>query len=302
MRNVAYNQNSRLMLSEFDRTKESETIMPTTWLITGASSGLGRIMTERLLERGDRVAATVRRPESLADLAAQYGERLWIATLDVTDADAVHRTVDRAFAELGRIDCIVSNAGYGILGAAEENTLPMLRHIIDTNLIGSIELIRSVIPRLRAQGGGHVLQLSSEGGQIAYPGFSFYHATKWGIEGFVEAVAQETAPFGIRFTLVEPGPTQTGFAAATVQPEPLPAYAGTPADDVRRGVASGAFKITGDAARCVDAMIGTVDRGEAPLRLTLGGTAYEGIHAALTRRISALEAQKSVAYSTNADA
>ncbi len=276
--------------------------MPKTWLITGASSGLGRIMTGRLLDRGDRVAATVRRPGTLADLAAQHGERLWIATLDLTDTDALHATVDRAFAELGRIDCIVSNAGYGILGAAEENDLPMLRHLVDTNLIGSIALIRAATPHLRAQGGGRVLQLSSEGGQIAYPGFSFYHATKWGIEGFVEAVAQETAPFGIVFTLVEPGPTRTGFAAAVVQPEPLPAYAGTPADDLRRSVASGAFRITGDAGRCVDAMIGMVDRGETPLRLTLGGTAYESIHAALTRRLADLEAQKAVAYSANADA
>lgn len=259
-------------------------------------------MTERLLDRGDRVAATVRRPEALAGLVAKHGDRLSIATLDVTDTDAVRATVDRAFAELGRIDCIVSNAGYGVMGAAEENSLDMLRHIIDTNLIGSIELIRAAIPHLRAQGGGRVLQLSSEGGQIAYPAFSFYHATKWGIEGFVEAVAQETAPFAIDFTLVEPGPTKTGFASAIVQPEPLPVYDGTPADDVRRGVASGAFKITGDAVRCVDAMIGMVDRGETPLRLTLGGTAYQSIHDALTRRLTDLEAQKSIAYSADADA
>ena len=276
--------------------------MPQTWLITGASSGLGRIMTERLLRRGDRVAATVRRPEALVDLAARHGERLWIANLDVTDTDALRDTVDRAFGELGRIDCIVSNAGYGVLGAAEENSQAMLRHVVDTNLIGSIELIRAAIPHLRAQGGGRVLQLSSEGGQIAYPGFSFYHATKWGIEGFVEAVAQETAPFGIDFTLVEPGPTRTGFGAAIVQPAPLSVYAGTPADDVRRGIASGAFKITGDAGRCVEAMIGMVDRGEAPLRLTLGSTAYDGIHAALMRRLAALEAQRSVACSADADA
>ena len=273
-----------------------------TWLITGASSGIRRIMTERLLDRGDRVAATVRKPEALADLTERHGERLWIARLDVTDTDAVEGTVDRAFAELRRIDCIVSNAGYGVMGAAEENSLAMLRHVVDTNLIGSIALIRAAIPHLRTQGGGHVLQLSSEGGQIAYPGFSFYHATKWGIEGFVEAVAQEVAPFGIRPTLVEPGPTRTGFAAAITQPDPPPVYAGTPADDVRQGVASGAFRITGDADRCVDAMIGTVDRGDAPLRLTLGGTAYDGIRAALTRRLAALEAQKPVAFSADADA
>ena len=276
--------------------------MSPTWLITGTSSGLGRIMTERLLDRGDRVAATVRRPEALADLAARHGERLRVATLDVTDTNAVRGTIDRAFGELGRIDCVVSNAGYGVLGAAEENTTAMLRQVIDTNLIGAIELIRAAIPHLRAQGGGHVLQVSSEGGQTTYPGFSFYHAIKWGIEGFVESVAQEVEPFGIGFTLVEPGPTPTGFAAAIVQPARLPVYAGTAVDDVRRAIASGAFRLTGDAGRCVDAMIGLVDRGERPLRLTLGSTAYDNIHAALTRRLAALKAGEAVARAADAGA
>jgi NAD(P)-dependent dehydrogenase (short-subunit alcohol dehydrogenase family) len=272
-----------------------------TWLITGASSGFGRILTERLLERGDTVGATVRRPEVLVALKERYGDRLWIATLDVTNAEGVKTTVDRAFADLGRIDVLVSNAGYGVLGAAEEADLATVRHVLDTNLLGSIELIRAAVPHLRRQGGGRVLQFSSEGGQIAYPGFSLYHATKWGIEGFVEAMAQETAPFGIGLTLIEPGPTATGFVGSIVRPTPQPAYAGTPADTVRKGIDSGAFAVTGDAAKGVDAMIAMIDRGETPLRLTLGGSAYEGIHAALTRRLAALESQKAVAYSADAD-
>lgn len=183
------------------------------WFITGASSGFGRVLTEKLLARGDRVAATVRRPDALDDLRAEYGERLWTATLDLTEMAAVRQTVDRAFSELGRIDVVVSNAGYGLFGAAEEVTDEQVRHQIDTNLVGSIALIRAALPHLRAQGGGRILQVSSEGGQVTYPAFSLYHATKWGIEGFVDAVAKEVAPFGIAFTLVEPGPAGTNFGA-----------------------------------------------------------------------------------------
>ena len=192
--------------------------MSKNWFITGTSSGFGRLMTERLLARGDRVAATLRKVEALDDLKAQHGERLWVARLDVTDAAAVRRVMDQAFQDLGRIDVVVNNAAYGLVGAAEELTDDQVRLQIDTNLIGSIQVIRAALPHLRAQGGGRVLQVSSEGGQIAYPAFSLYHATKWGIEGFVEAVAQEVAPFGITFTLAEPGPTRTDFGAKIVSP------------------------------------------------------------------------------------
>ena len=179
-----------------------------TWFITGTSSGFGRLLTEKLLARGDRVAATLRKIEGLNGLKAQYGEQLWVATLDVIDAAAVRRVVYQAFADRGRIDVVVNNAAYALFGAGEEASDDQIRQQLDTNLTGSIQVIRAVLPHLRVQGGGRVLQLSSEGGQIAYPNFSYYHATKWGIEGFVEAVAQEVAPFGIEFTLVEPGPNE----------------------------------------------------------------------------------------------
>ena len=272
-----------------------------TWFITGASSGFGRILTEKLLARGDRVAATVRRESSLDDLRVQHGDRLWIAILDVTDADAVRRVIDRAFAELGRIDVVVSNAGYGLFGAAEEVTDAQVRHQIDTNLVGSIAVIRACLSHLRAQGGGRVLQLSSEGGQITYPSFSLYHATKWGIEGFVEAVAKEVAPFGIAFTLVEPGPTGTNFGAGLVQPEPMAVYENTPVGEVRRALASGSFKVTGDAGKMVAAIIASADGSAPPLRLTLGSIAYGSIRTALADRLAVLESQKAIALSTDVD-
>jgi NAD(P)-dependent dehydrogenase (short-subunit alcohol dehydrogenase family) len=271
------------------------------WFITGTSSGFGRALTEKLLARGDRVAATVRKSSTLEDLKVRYGDNLLVAVLDVTDTQGVRRVVDQAFAKMGCIDVIVSNAGYGLFGAAEEVSEEQVRHQIDTNLIGSITVIRACLPHLRAQGGGHVLQVSSEGGQMAYPGFSLYHATKWGIEGFVEATAKEVAPFRIAFTLVEPGPTATNFGVGLVRSQPLTVYEDTLVGEVRRAMRSGDFKVTGDANKMVDAMITAADSSAPPLRLTLGSTAYASIHKGLNDRLMALEASKTIALSTDLD-
>lgn len=185
-----------------------------TWLITGVSSGFGRELTEQLLGRGERVVGTVRRLDAVADLVERYPEAFRAELLDVTDTAAIRDVVDRSFAKLGRIDVIVSNAGYGLFGAAEELSDEQIDRIIATNLVGSIQLIRAALPHLRAQGGGRIVQISSYGGQVAYPGNSMYHATKWGIEGFVESVAQEVAPVGIGMTIVEPGGARTDSATA----------------------------------------------------------------------------------------
>ncbi|MEB2847105.1 SDR family oxidoreductase [Rhizobiales bacterium RZME27] len=265
-----------------------------TWFITGTSSGFGRILTEKLLARGDRVAATLRKPGVLDDLKNRYGDRLWIASMDLTDVTAVKATVDRAFTELGHIDVVVSNAAYGLFCAAEEASSEQIRHQIDTNLIGSIELIRATLPHLRGQGAGRILQVSSEGGQIAYPNFSLYHATKWGIEGFVESVAQEVAPFGIGITLVEPGPTKTDFGRGLVTAQPMAVYEDTPAGAVRRGVSDGSFAVTGDPEKMADAMIAVAGQEKAPKRLVLGTSSYFAIRAALQERLEELEAQKAV--------
>lgn len=275
--------------------------MSKTWLITGASSGLGRLMTERLLARGDRVVATLRREGVLDALQQTHGERLLVLTLDLTDVARVRENTRQAFARMGRIDVVVSNAGYGLFGAAEELSDEQIDHQIATNLTGSIQLIRAALPHLRTQGGGRIVQVSSEGGQKAYPNFSLYHATKWGIEGFVESVAQEVAPFGIDFLLVEPGPTATDFASGLVRGVPMQVYDATPAGEVRRALADGSFEIRGDAARTVDAMIVAADKPKPPLRLALGSTAYTGIEQALEARLHALKAQRDVAFSADVD-
>ena len=274
--------------------------MSKTWFITGTSSGIGRALTEKLLARGDGVAATLRKADALDHLKARYGDRLWAAAMDVTDTEAVRAVVNKAFAELGRIDVVVNNAGYGLFGAAEEVSDDQIRHQIDTNIIGSIQVIRAALPHLREQGGGRVLQVSSEGGQVAYPNFSLYHTTKWAIEGFVEAVTQETAPFDIAFTIIEPGPTKTNFRSGLVSPPPMAVYENTPAGDMRRSVANSAFPLPGDAIKMAQAMIDSVGRSPAPKRLLLGGGAYDRVRAALADRLAALDAQKDIAFSTDA--
>lgn len=274
--------------------------MPKNWFITGASSGLGRLLTERLLARGDRVVATVRRPGVLDSLLSQYSDSLHVLTLDVTDTHAVRAVTAEAFARLGHIDVVVSNAGYGLFGAAEEVSDAQIERQIATNLTGSIQLIRAVLPHLRLQRAGRIVQLSSEGGQIAYPNFSVYHATKWGIEGFIESVRQEVAPFGIDCVIVEPGPTQTQFAAGLDRATPMPEYEDTPAGAVRRGVSDGSFAIKGDAGNTVAAMIELIDQKHPPLRLALGSSAYHAITAALTDRLARIQAQRDVALSADA--
>ncbi len=272
-----------------------------TWFITGISSGFGRVMAEKLLAAGDRVAGTLLRNLSAADdLKAQFGDRLWLTALDLTHTDTIRPTVDAAWAAMDRIDVVVSNAGYGLLGAAEEVTDAQVRHQIDTNLLGSIQLVRTALPHMRAQGGGRILQISSLGGQVAIPGSSLYHATKWGIEGFIEAVAQEVAVFGIGCTIVEPGAARTGFRhrSAIVGPR-IPAYDTSPSRRINDIVDDKSSLSPGDPAKMVDAMIASVEQDPAPLRLALGSDSYSQITKALTARLTQLDAQRELACSTD---
>ena len=272
-----------------------------SWLITGASTGLGRIMTERLLERGDRVAATVRRAGALDVPATRHGDRLRTITVDLTDTNGMRREIEAAFAALGRIDVVVSNAGYGLFGAAEEVSDAQIERQIATNLTASIQFIRACLPHLRRQGGGRIVQVSSEGGQTTYPAFGLYHATKWGIEGFVETVAKEVGAFGIDCLIVEPGPTATGFRGNIDRAVPLTSYEATPAGEMRRLIASGTFAIKGDAERTVSAMIAAADADRPPLRLALGSVAYDHVVASLEERLASVRAHKAVAYSADRD-
>jgi NAD(P)-dependent dehydrogenase (short-subunit alcohol dehydrogenase family) len=277
--------------------------MQRTWLITGVNSGFGREMAQQLLARGDRVAGTVRDTGSMRELRARHGEALWLGELEMTDGAAIGRVVDAAFAALGRIDVVVSNAGYGLFGAAEEATDEQLEHQLDTNLLGAIRLLRAALPHLRAQGGGRILQLSTVGGQAVFPGAAIYHASKWGIEGFVDALAEEVAVFGIGCTLVEPGGARTGFRYQGSRLGPrLDAYAASPASHARKMIEDGSSVPIGDPVRMVERMIASVDQQPAPRRLALGSDAWQAMQRQLSARLAALEAQKELAYSTDAAA
>lgn len=271
-----------------------------TWFITGIGRGFGRVMTEKLLASGDRVAGTLRDLSAAADLKTQFGDRLWLATLDLTHTDAIRQIVNAAWAAMKHIDVVVSNAGYGLLGAEEEVTDTQVRQQIDTNLLGSIQLVRAALPHMRAQKGSRILQISSLGGQVSIPGSSLYHATKWGIEGFMETVAHEVAVFGIGCTIVEPGSARTSFRhrSSVVGPR-IDAYDVSPSRRINYIVEDESIRPIGDPAKMVDAIIASISQEPAPLRLALGSDSYALIRKALADRLAQLDAQRELAYSTD---
>jgi NAD(P)-dependent dehydrogenase (short-subunit alcohol dehydrogenase family) len=271
--------------------------MSTTWFITGASRGMGRELTAQALARGDRVAATLRTPSQLDDLAVVYGDRLWMRPLDVTDTVQMGRVVQEAFTAHEHIDVVVSNAGFGVFGAAEDLTNEQVEQMMATNLTAAIHLGRLVIPHLRRQGGGRLVQVSSMGGHIAFPAFSLYHATKWGLEGFYEALAQEVEPFGIHTTLVEPGMIRTSFYEAATRVPVSEPYRGGPAD--RQPIPLD--QMPGSQTRVVAAMIEAALSEHPPRRLLLGSDAYRLVTDALKDRLATFERQKAVAFSTDVD-
>ena len=271
--------------------------MSTTWFITGASRGINRELTAQALARGDRVAATLRTPSQLDDLVAVHGHRLWVRQLDVTDTMQMGRVVEEAFTDHERIDVVVSNAGFGVFGAAEDVTNDQVEQMIATTLTAAIHLARLVVPYLRRQGGGRLMQVSSMGGHMAFPAFSLYHATKWGIEGFYEALAQEVAPFGIHTTLVEPGMIRTGFYEAATRVPMSEPYRGGPAD--RKPIPL--EQMPGSQTRVVAAMIEAAQSENPPRRLLLGSDAYRLVTEALNERLATFERQSAVAFSTDVD-
>ena len=269
-----------------------------TWLITGVSSGFGKAMTKQLLERGNRVVGTVRNRNKIQDLLTAYPETFDCELLDVTDVPAVHRIVSTAFEKYGRIDVVVSNAGYGLFGCAEELSDAEINHILATNLTGSIQLIRSAIPYMRLQGGGRIIQISSYGGQVAYAANSLYHATKFGIEGFCESVAQEVAQFGIGVTIIEPGGARTEFRygsakVACLMPEYESCHAFMDMLDASKGLAPG------DPEKMAARIIESVTKGKTPLRMVLGSQALQATITRLEERLAEYKKQKALAASTD---
>jgi NAD(P)-dependent dehydrogenase (short-subunit alcohol dehydrogenase family) len=231
-----------------------------------------------------------------AELAA--AEQLWIGRLDVTDAGQVHSTIADAFDALGHIDVVVSNAGFGVHGAAEEATDAQVESIVATNLTGSIQVARAVTPFLRAQGGGKIIQVSSMAGHLTRAGSSLYNATKWGVEGFFEAFAQEVAPFGIGVNIIAPGRFPTSFYEAAERPAAQSAYAKAGVI-TRMPTVLGLDEIPGDLERLIDVILSVGDDAQSPLRLLIGSDCYVAALGALKERVTRLEAQREIAYSTD---
>lgn len=238
-----------------------------TWFITGASRGFGREWTIAALERGDSVAATARDTASLADLAERFGDRLLPLRLDVDDRHAVFSAVAAAHQRFGRLDVVVNNAGYGQFGAVEELSEAEVRAQIETNLFGALWVTQAALPILRAQGSGHILQVSSIGGISAFPNTGVYHASKWALEGISQSLALEVAPYGIKVTLIEPGGFATDWGGSSARhAEPNPAY-----DHVREQMQQRRSAMTpGDPGASAAAVLKVVDADEPPLRIFFG--------------------------------
>jgi NAD(P)-dependent dehydrogenase (short-subunit alcohol dehydrogenase family) len=244
-------------------------VAPKVWFITGTSRGFGREWAIAALERGDSVAATARDVASLDDLAAQFGDRLLALQLDVTDRGADFAAVRQAHERFGRLDVVVNNAGYGQFGMVEELSEDDARAQIETNLFGALWVTQAALPYLRAQGCGHIIQVSSIGGISAFPNVGAYHASKWGLEGISQALSQEVAGFGIKVTLVEPGGYDTDWAGSSARhAAPLADYDEFRQEAQRQRAAR--VSSPGDPVASRAAILQVVDAAEPPLRIFFG--------------------------------
>ncbi|MFJ4922558.1 oxidoreductase [Streptomyces sp. NPDC088725] len=244
------------------------------WFITGSSRGLGRAITEAALAAGHRVVATARKPAQLDDLVSRYGDQLRAVALDVTDGEAARAAVRGAAETFGRLDVVVNNAGYGDLAAIEDVTDADFRAQIDTNFYGVYHVSKAAVPILRAQGSGHIIQISSSGGRMTTPGLGAYQAAKWAVGGFSEVLSRELAPLGVHVTIIEPGGLRTDWAGSsmTIPPvsEPYRATVGAMVEMLRTGDG----RQPGDPAKAARVILGLPDLTEPPLHLLLGSDAY----------------------------
>ena len=256
------------------------------WFITGCSKGFGRIWAEAALERGDKVAATARDESTLAPLTEKYGDNVLTLALDVQDHDADFAAIKEAHEKFGRLDVVVNNAGYGLFGAVEELSEAQARDQIETNLFGALWVTQAALPIMRAQGSGHIIQVSSIGGVNAFPTVGLYHASKWGLEGFSQSLAAEVAGFGIKVTLVEPGAFATEWGGPSAQrATQMPAY-----DGARAAIA--AFRgnnVPGDPDATGPAILKVVDAKDPPLRIFFGSGGLPMTRAEYARRIDTWE-------------
>jgi NAD(P)-dependent dehydrogenase (short-subunit alcohol dehydrogenase family) len=267
-------------------------VVSNVWLVTGAASGLGRAIAQEALQQGHRVIATARDASSLDgfDDAVQ---------LDVRDRQSVEAAVEDTIRKHGRIDVLVNNAGHGLVGAVEELADDDLRTVLETNVFGVLRTVRAVLPYMRAQRTGHIVQMSSVGGVVANPGHAAYATSKFALEGLSEALAADVAPWGLRVTIVEPGPFRTDFAGRSMRyARPIDAYADTPAGRLRQGFADQDGRQPNDPARAAQILLAAVNDPNSPLRLPLGPEAIDRIERKLASQTAELHRYAAVAANT----
>ncbi len=270
----------------------------TTWLITGASRGFGHDWAMAALERGDRVVLAARNPDDIADTVAQFPSHALAVRMDVTDREEVALAVRAAAEFLGTIDVVINNAGYGLFGMIEEITEEQARAQFETNVFGALWVTQQVLPILRAQGSGHIIQVSSIGGVQAFPGLGIYNASKWALEGFSQALAREVASMGIKVTIVEPTAYATDWAfGSAVRAVELPAY-----DSVRDTLVAARARLVadrGDPSATSRAILEIVDMPEPPLRLFLGDGPHEVIRAEYAARLAEWDTHEDLSKSVH---
>ncbi len=249
---------------------------PKVWLITGCSSGFGRELARVLLRRGEHVVVTARKPETLAEFSGE--PNALVAPLDVTMPKQIARVIEQTEARFGRIDVLVNNAGFGYLAAVEEGEDDEVRAMFETNVFGLTTMIKAVLPGMRKRGSGCIVNISSMGGLVGFPGVGYYNATKFAVEGLSEALAKETAPLGIKVIIVEPGPFRTEWAGGSLKTpaRSIEAYA-TTAGQRRANTQAISGKQPGDPVRAAEAIVTAVEADEPPLHLLLGRPAYDNV-------------------------
>jgi NADP-dependent 3-hydroxy acid dehydrogenase YdfG len=256
-------------------TNSTESHAGKVWFITGASTGFGRLLAEEVLKAGGKVIATARKAEQIAELVAKYPQAARALVLDVTNAAQIEAVAQDAIAAFARIDVLVNNAGYGIAGGIEETAEAEFLPVFETNVLGLMRVTRAFLPQFRKQRSGNILNLSSMAGLAGSAGWGYYNASKFAVEGFSEALAQEMAPLGVKVTIVEPGPFRTDFLgrSGVVAKRSIPDYSET-VGKTRDYFFANAGKQRGDPLKAVQAMIGVVESPNPPLHLILGAMAY----------------------------
>ncbi|MFB7630374.1 oxidoreductase [Streptomyces sp. NPDC056149] len=270
------------------------------WFITGCSTGLGRALATAVLARGHRAVVTARDPETVSDIVAEHADRALSLALDVTRPDQVRAAVEQAEAAFGRIDVLVNNAGYGYLAAIEEGEDEQIRELFDTNVFGLVDVTRAVLPGMRASRAGHIVNISSLGGLVAFGATGYYHATKFAVEGLSESLAAEVGPLGIKVTLVEPAAFRTNWSGPSMRQsaQHIDDYAAT-AGARRASTLATYGHQPGDPARAAEAVLRVVEAEEPPLRLLLGRVALDVMTARLDSLRDTMDAWRHLTVGTD---